>query len=66
MEGVTVVGTLDINLVSFVHINRGSLERDELYPGKTLLKCNDVNQKPCICSILNILLLSQLPQNVPG
>lgn len=30
MEGVTVVGTLDINLVSFVHINRGSLERDSL------------------------------------
>ena len=33
MEGVTVVGILDINLVSFVHINRGSLERDNL-PGQ--------------------------------
>lgn len=27
MEGVAVVGTLDINLVSFVHISSGSLER---------------------------------------
>ena len=26
MDGVTVVGTLDINLVSFVHISNGSLE----------------------------------------